>query len=121
MDTFSLPVEIASVGSTTTEERLVCHGMAGQWLLADAYFMPATTLAADGTNYGSVGINNGAGGTSLGTVTSASVAFTKGTARQFTLTGALFGPSDAIEIDINKAGTGGAVDGTVTLIFTPVR
>lgn len=121
MDTFPLVVELASVGSTTTEERLVCHGMPGEWLLADAYFTPATTLAADGTNYASVGINDGAGGTSLGAVTSAATAFTKGTARQISLTGALFGASDAIEIDINKAGSGGAVDGSVTLVFTAAR
>ena len=121
MDTFSLVVDIAPITSTTTEERLLCHGIPGEWLLSGASWMPSADLSANGTNYGSVGINEGAGGTSLGTVTSESTAFTKGTAREFTLSSALFGPTDAIEIDVNKAGSGGTVDGALTMVFTSAR
>jgi len=121
MDKFSLLVDIAPITSTTTEEREICHGREGEWLLESAYWVPATTLAADGTNYVSVGLNEGAGGTSLGALTTAATANTKGTARTFSLTSALFGATDVIEIDINKAGTGGTVDGCLVLVFAPVR
>lgn len=113
------------------DEREVCHGYPGECRLKAAYFMPATTLAADTTNVQTLTLKAGAGGTALGYITSDSddvtygAAFTKGTARAITLTGTglslEFGASDCLEVVVVEGGTCAALDGALTLVWEPIR
>ena len=121
----SIPVEV-NIAADTEEEREVVVGRVGTWRLDGAIFVPSTTTAANASNYFSVDLLNGTGGTSCATaLTTATVAATKGTPREFTLTEnasrEVNGLTGCIEVDINMPGTGGAIDGMFVFTFRKVR
>lgn len=113
-------VDVASIAAGTAEDRYVLPpGLEGEWYLESAVHTPATTQAANGTNYTTWAIKNGA--TSLGTLSSAVTAFTAATPRAFTLSGGKSREFTALTdpLTINKAesGTGGIGDGSFLLCW----
>lgn len=127
LDEFSLALDRLTVAAGTDDEREFCHGRSIECRLAAAYFMPATAVSTDGSNYTTVTIKAGAGGTSLGSFTtnsSGGAALVKGTATTISLSGGTsleFGATDCIEIDKSDTGTGAALDGAFTFVFEPIR
>lgn len=119
----SQTINIQSIAANATEERHGFPPAAGEWKLEEALFVPSTTSAANGTNYATISLLAGTGGTSLATLTSASVAFTKGTGRVFTLSGGTAleftggAGTDCVEIAITQAASGAVVDGSVILTW----
>jgi hypothetical protein len=122
----ALVVNLQAIAAGTAEERNV--GLpAGEWELDSAGFTPSTTTALDGSNYGTITVKNGTGGTALGTLSHAATAFTKGTQRMFTLTTAPASNrftggagTETVEVAVSHTGTGGLVDGNVVLLFRKV-
>jgi hypothetical protein len=126
-DIISVQLAFPTVAAGTDEERGVCHGMAGEWRLAAAYLMPATTAGTDASNYTTLSVKAGLAGTSLGTLTtnsSGGAALTAGTVSTVTLTGGTaleFGATDPIYVEKDDTGTGAAADGDWTFILQQVR
>lgn len=117
----SMIVNLQAIAAGTAEERHACAPGPGEWYLETAYFVPSTTAAIDATNTATIAIKAGAGGTSLGTLTNAAVAFTKGTIREFSLSGGTSreftggAGTDCVEVAVSHAASGSVVDGSVVL------
>ena len=97
-----------------TDEQLELHvPFEGTWILEECWLGVHTTTAADATHYITVAVKKGAGGTTLGSITTASTALTKGTIREIPLTTApasnlITGQSTAIELTVTNSGANGA-------------
>jgi len=112
------------------DELELCHGQAGKWKIEAASFNPHTTLAAHASNTQTITLKKGAGGTSLGYLTSDSddatygAAFTKGTPRHFVLTGTgqdlEFTKDQSLEVAITEGGTAAALDGALVVTWVKV-
>lgn len=116
-----LEVAFPLVAAGTGEDRYAGPpGDAGTWELVKATFMPSATTAANGTNYTTLSIKKGS--TVLGSITTATVAATAGTARDIAITGngknaEFIGRTDAIIINKAETGSGAALDGEIILEF----
>lgn len=108
----------ANVAAGTGEDWYWTQPLEGEWLLETAYYVAGTTRATDGTNYTTMALKQSS--TTLGSLTNNSTggaAFTAGTARAFTLTGGTalqFGKGDVLTLNKTDAGTGTAMDGTLS-------
>jgi len=116
MNRIIIPFRVATTSTTTEEQRWCPPVSTERYLLIAAVVMPNATLGASGTNYKGVGIK--VAGSSVATaITSETVAFTAGTARNFTITGkgsALEVTQDApLSIPQTSAGSGGTLDVSV--------
>jgi len=117
-------LDIVTIAAGTAEDRYVTPPAddGGEWKLTYATYTPATTDAADASNYTTIALKNGA--TTLGSLSNASTAFTAGTPRAFTLTGgtSLEFTAGTDSLDVNKAetGTGGILDGAINLLWERV-
>lgn len=117
MNRIFVPFRISSTSTGTEEQRWCPPDSTEKYLLIAATVSPNATLAADGTNYKGVGLE--VGGTSVvsAALTSASVPFTAGTPRNFTVSGV----GSALEVSqtaplsapLTNAGSGGTIDVTV--------
>ena len=108
------------VAANASEEIELHVPFEGNWLIEECWVGVHTTSAANGTNYCTIAVKKGAGGTTIGSITTASVALTKGTAREIPITTApasnrIAGQSSAIELAVTQAASGVAVDCTVFL------
>lgn len=106
----------------TADITYACHGQPGEWELETAYFVPDDDRVADGTNYATLGVAQGA--ESIGSFTTAATGLTEGTPRAFTLAKGLariFGASDAVKLSKAVAGTGLAITGKWCLAFKKVQ
>ena len=117
-----------SGGDANPDDHYVCHGQAGEWRLEAAYFVPAKAVAADGTNYYSMQLEQGYQGSSTtvsDALSTASTAMAVGTVREFTLsenTSREFGPTDILFCDLDEAGTASQnIEGWITARFAKVR
>lgn len=118
-----------NIAADASDVRYACVPSPGEWKLERAYFVPATTVATHGTAYGTLTLKKGAGGTSLGSLTtnsSGGAAWTAGTPSAFTLADStdveFTGGTDCLEITADgTAGTGAAVDGCVVCEFVKLR
>jgi hypothetical protein len=123
--TVQLDVNISAGGGEEREAVLP----PGTWRLVRADFMPATTAATHATNYATITIKKGAGGTSLGTTNTSSgsgAALTKGTVTAITVTGTgadleFTGGTTCLEVAVTQAASGAVVDGAFALTFDRVR
>lgn len=114
----TLSIDVATVGAGTAEDRYIPMPWPGEWKLVSAWLCPATTDALDATNYTTITLKQGS--TSLGSLSNETVAFTAGTAREFTLTGGSaleFGEGDDLNVNKAESGTGGILDGCIALCF----
>jgi hypothetical protein len=114
----SQTIDIATIAAATAEDRYYVHGFAEKQTLLRAYYVPSTTDAASGTNYTTISLINGA--VTLGSLSNETVAFTAGTAREFTLTGGAsldLDTTDVLNLDKAETGTGGILDGAIVLIW----
>jgi len=116
-----LCVDIATVAAATAEDRYVAlpEG-SGEWELVYAAYVPATTDALDASNYTTITLKNGSN--ALGTLSNETVAFTAGTLREFDVTGngqnaEFTGGTDDLNINKAETGTGGVLDGAISLKF----
>lgn len=94
----------------------------GKWRLKAAYFTPDVTAAIDATNTSTLALKNGA--TTLGSLTNATVAFTAGTPRAFSLSGGSaleFSQGEAIEFSKAVAASGTAITGKADLSWEKVQ
>lgn len=110
------------VAAGTAEELELHIPFEGNWLLEECWVGVHTTSALHASNYATITVKKGAGGTALGNLTTQTVALTKGTAREVALTTApasnlMVGQSSAIELAATHSGTGVALDCTVFLGF----
>lgn len=117
---------ISSIAAGTADVLHHSHGLPGKWRLKSATYTPSTTDAASATNFTTLTLKKGAGGTAVSSgLTNATVAFTAGTPRDFTLlevgTTREFESSDSLEIDKAEDGTGGILHGTLTCTWRKVR
>jgi hypothetical protein len=98
----------------------------GTWRLVAADFLPSTTAALHATNHANFSLNNGLAAATgvIGTLTNVTVAFTKGTARSWTLDPRytmFVGGTDILEIATVNDGAGAVVDGCISLQFEKIR
>lgn len=118
-------IDIATVGASTAEDRGFCHGLEGEWRLEYAVYLPVTADAIDGSNYTSLVLKNGIGGTAVSSaVSNETVAFAAGTPRAFTLsenTSREFGQTDVLNINKAETGTGGILDGSITVTWIKIK
>jgi hypothetical protein len=126
MATIALNETFPSTATTTLEQRYIAIPQ-GTWRLASAYFCPATTAAAgDGTNAAHVtlatSIDSGANFVVQDTLTGNGSAYTVGVPRAFdcAATPWLEG-GDSIRIAKTVDGTGGTIDGSVTILLEKVN
>lgn len=113
-------VTLASTTVDTLYEAPCLDG--GDYYLAKAYALPHDTTALHATDYASIAIK--AGSTALGTLTSETVAFTAGTLREFSLSGAgrkVTGQSGALNIAVTKPGGAVAIDLDVICVWEKIR
>ena len=125
---FSTVIDLTIDGG---DEREICHGYPGECKLAGAWLVPATALAAHASNFQTLTLKAGAGGTALGYVTTDSgdatygVSLVKGTAAAISLTGTglnlEFGATDCLEVAVSEDGTTAALDGALVLRWEPIR
>lgn len=118
----TVQISVDSTAGTTTITRRAAVPGPGKWRLIRATWMPDTTLAAHATNYAILTLSNA--GTSIATtLTSASTAFTAGTARDFVLSDSasrVFSASGELRIAKTVGGSGGTVHGMLTATFEKV-
>ena len=127
--TVTVGIGLSAIGGTSTaDDYYICHGQSGEWYLEAAYFCPALAVTANSSNYVSLMISQGFEGTETDiatAMTTATVAMTVGTVREFTLsdnTSREFGPTDVLMVDVDESGTFSAlIEGSVVLQFTQVR
>ena len=118
----TVQISVDSTAGTTTITRRAATPGPGKWRLIRATWMPDTTLALHATNHAILTLSN-AGTAVASTMTSAAVAFTAGTARDFTLTdvaGRVFSASGELRIAKTVGGSGGTVHGMLTCTFEKV-
>lgn len=124
-DFFSLTVKLAKTGTTAHTQYLpvprVASGSGSKWKLLGASVVPQATLAANGTDYRTVDVQVGGSSVVSATLTSASVAFTAGTPRNFTVSGVgaatEVSQSSLCSAVLGSAGSGGTFEGDVTVYF----
>jgi len=120
-------MDIAAVASTTEEERHLSHGLDGTYKLEAAYFTPTAAVTAAATNFVTVALNKGAAGTLIASVDTdaTGVSFVVGTPTAITISGTgtdlEFTATDGLEVDLNKDGTGGTIEGSITLRWVRAR
>jgi hypothetical protein len=120
---------IVDVGAITDERELSVPCVSGETLkLVRAAVMPATALSANDTNYLTLTVKKGAGGTSLGSFTTQATggqALVKGTAIEFALTATgkdlEFTASNCVEFVVADAASTADFDGSVVLVFEVAR
>lgn len=124
-----LQVNVPDLTGTNADEYPVAPPFPGKWRLEYAVFVPQTALATDASNYATLTIRKGTGGSgdSCGAITtnsSGGAANVKGTRRDLALSG-----GKALEIDsstttdcheatITKAGSGGTFGGTLFMGYS---
>lgn len=118
----SICIEFPSTAGTTTEERYAAWPLKGDWQIEECYFAASTAITANATNYVvlTVSTNDGAGGafTSIGSVNGASASVAVDTPAELTISGAGLNIVQGSLIKLAKTvgGTGGAVDGALTVV-----
>lgn len=121
-----LTVDIATATAATDVNRYVSMPDAGRWRVVGAKFAPAVALAAgDGTNRADITLatNDGAGGafTVLATLTGNANAYAIGTTRSFTLATPIeVASGQQLRISKDAVGTGGVLEGAVSLILEKI-
>lgn len=121
--------QIIDVGAITDEREFAAPCITGEKLkLLRVAVMPATALAANDTNYLTISVKKGAGGTSLGSFTTQATggqALVKGTAIDISITGTgtnlEFGPTDCLELVVADAATTADFDGAITVVWEVIR
>ena len=113
------------------DEREYSHGRSYRCRLVSAYWVPATALATHASNYNTLTLKKGAGGTllcaSTGITTNSSggAAWSKGTPIAFTLTASgkdlEFDASDVLEFIVADAGTTASADGSLVVTWEKAR
>ena len=118
----TLPVEIPDLTSNNTDEYFVVIPMAGKWRMTAASFVPRTAATANATDYGTIAIKKGLSGGTLGSIDTSVTGNTKGTRRDFTLSGGTdleFNSSTAtetIQVAVTKStATGVTIGGSVCM------
>jgi hypothetical protein len=110
------------VAANAAEELELHVPLPGNWLIESCWVGVHTTSSLHATNYATITVKKGAGGTAIGSITTETVALTKGTARQIPITtspanNVIAGQSSAIELAVTQAASGVAVDCTVFLVL----
>lgn len=121
--------QIIDVGAITDEREFAAPCLSGEKLLLKRVaVMPATALAANDTNYLTISVKKGAGGTALGSFTTQATggqALVKGTAIDITLTATgkdlEFGSTDCLEFVVADAATTADFDGAITVVYEVIR
>lgn len=120
--TQALAYDITSIAAGTAEDRYYSPPHAGTWRIKSAQHVPATTDAADASNYTTLALKKSSN--SLGTLTNATVALTAGTPRAWTIDEAynsfIYG-TDVLNLNKAETGSGGILDGVVTIEWEKLR
>jgi len=115
-----IDIAFPSVGAGSTDE--VYAAVPFRCRPVAAYWAPATAAAANATNYATITLasNDGAGGsyTSLGTLTTATVAMAVDTSRSLSMSGAgqAIPIGGMIKVAKTEAGTGAIIHGTMSVL-----
>jgi hypothetical protein len=115
--------DVTTIAAGTAEQREI-NIPTGTWKIISIDYMPATADGASATDYTSLTFKKGAGGSAIGAVTNATVAFVKGTVRSFTLDNSytsLTGGTDILELAKAETGGGGVLDGSFMIILDKIR
>ncbi len=121
-----LQVELSQGTAGSTEDHYITMPHAGEWRLDKAYLVTSAAVTSNDTNYATIAIKQGS--TTLvteSTTTSDTGNLTAGTAFAMSVLasgGASldFGPGDVVHVDVNKASSGVAVEGWITLSFNQI-
>ena len=118
-----LVLDVATVAAGTGEERYVAQTMPGEWQVEAAYYTPATADAAHATNFTTLSLLQGATAI-VSDLSNETVAFVAGTARAFTMVNGVareFGQGDVIKLTKVEDGSGGILDGAISIYLRKVR
>jgi hypothetical protein len=121
-----LQVELSQGTANATEDHYITMPHAGEWKLDKAYLVVSTSVSADNTNYATVAIKQGS--TTLvteATTESDTGDLTAGTAFAMAVLASggaslEFGAGDVVHVDVDKASSGVAVKGWITMSFKQI-
>jgi len=121
-----LQVELSQGTAGSTEDHYIAIPHAGEWKLDKAYLTPSADVTAHDTNYATIAIKQGS--TTLvseATTTGDTGNLTTGTAFAMAVLAAggsslEFGAGDVVHVDVNKASSGVAVKGWISLSFKQI-
>jgi hypothetical protein len=121
-----LQVELSQGTAGTDEDHYIAIPHAGEWKLDKAYLTPSANVTANDTNYATIAIKQGSSTlASEATTTSDTGNLTAGTAFEMAVlqsagAGLELGAGDVIHVDVNKASSGVAVKGWISLSFNQI-
>lgn len=121
-----LQVELSQGTAGSTEDHYIAIPHAGEWKLDKAYLTPSADVTAHDTSYATIAIKQGS--TTLvseATTTGDTGNLTTGTAFAMAVLAAggsslEFGAGDVVHVDVNKASSGVAVKGWISLSFKQI-
>ena len=119
-----LPCEIPDLTSNNTDEYFVVVPLPGKFRMIAASFAPRTASTANATDYGTIAIKKGLSGNTIGSMDTSTTGMTKGTRRDFTLSGGKDlefdsgTATDTIQVAVTKStATGVTIGGSVCMVL----